>query len=46
VGSEALHDVVDRDIGRAANENAQVAFEHLEDELDQGVRFARLESVS
>jgi hypothetical protein len=43
---EALDDVVDRDVGRAANEDAEVALEELEDKLDKGVCFSGLRGIS
>jgi len=43
VGGEPLDDVVDRDVGRSADEDALVALDELEDELDEGVRLAGLE---
>lgn len=42
VRGEALDDVVDADVGGAADEDAEVALEELEDELDEGVGFAGL----
>ena len=46
VRGEALDDVVDRDVGRAANEDAEVALEELQDEFDEGVCLAGLRSIS
>jgi len=42
VGGEALDDVVDGDVGGAADEDALVAFYELEDEFNESVSFARL----
>ena len=42
VRGEALDDVVDADVGGAADEDAEVALEELEDEFDEGVGFASL----
>lgn len=45
VRGEALHDVVDGDVGRAADKDAEVAGGELEDEFYKGVGFAGLGSM-
>lgn len=42
MGGEALDNVVDGDVGGAADEDALVAADKLKDELDEGVSFASL----
>jgi hypothetical protein len=42
VGGQSFDDVVDRDVGGAADEDSEVALCELEDEFDEGVGFAGL----
>lgn len=44
VWGEALYDVVDRDVGWAADKDAEVAGGELEDELDESVGLSGLEA--
>lgn len=39
---QTLDDVVDRDVRGTAHEDAKIALDELEDELDEGVGFACL----
>lgn len=43
---QSLDDIVDRDVRRAAYQDAKFALDELEDELDEGVGFPCLQPIS